>query len=87
MIANAVVDIWRCEGVEPVNKYEDDLAILQTPVPYGPFEKDGFYYTHNRASIVAAIASLEVPLHPEKGTPEFTLTFVYLGLLWDIPCR
>ncbi|EDR04694.1 uncharacterized protein LACBIDRAFT_304015 [Laccaria bicolor S238N-H82] len=47
MIANAVVDIWRAEGVFPVPKYEDDLKAFRFPSPLGPFV-DGEFTSRRR---------------------------------------
>ncbi|KAJ3563610.1 hypothetical protein NP233_g8831 [Leucocoprinus birnbaumii] len=87
MIANAVIDIWRGEGVDPVFKYEDDNCIWQLPVSSGPFEANGFFYAYDKKAALDRIAPLNVPWHPEKGTPDFCDDIEYLGLGWDLKQR
>jgi hypothetical protein len=76
MIGNAIADIWTCEGVGPVLKYEDDLAILRTPT------SSPSLYSYDRPSALKAIEPLRVPWHPDKGQ-DFAATFAYIGFLWD----
>lgn len=85
MIANAVVDIWRAEGVSPIFKYEDDLAIIRTPVANGSFlDSNGFRYEYDKGETIHRIASLCVPWHPDKGTPHFSSITTFIGLSWDL---
>jgi len=84
MIANALVDIWRAEGVKPLLKYEDDLDIFRYPVPDGQFVDGDFRYSYDRESMLSIVSSLNVPWHPEKGDPYFTSLTIFIGLLWDL---
>jgi hypothetical protein len=84
MIANAVVDIWIAEGVEPVLKYEDDLKVFRHPVTNGLFEEGGYRYHYDRSEILRRIASLNVPWHPEKGDLHFSSITTFIGLRWDL---
>lgn len=62
MIANAVIDIWRGEGIDPIFKYEDDLAIFRTPVIHGLFSgNNGFNYDYDKCNMLLRIAPLGVP--------------------------
>ncbi|KAJ3567307.1 hypothetical protein NP233_g6448 [Leucocoprinus birnbaumii] len=87
MIANAIIDIWRAEGVHPVAKYEDDNCVLRVPVPSSPFKSNGYFYAYDKSSALATITSLKVPWHPDKGTPAFHHIVEYLGLGWDLRRR
>ncbi|KAJ3555360.1 hypothetical protein NP233_g12230 [Leucocoprinus birnbaumii] len=84
MIANAVIDIWRSEGVDPIFKCEDDNCIWQLPVPSSPFQAGGYFYEYNKRTALDRITSLNIPWHPEKGTPDFCDDIEYLGLGWDL---
>ena len=85
MIANAVVDIWRAEGVFPVPKYEDDLKAFQFPSTSGPFVDGNFQYDYDQSEMLRHISSLGVPWHDEKGDECFSFVTTFIGFLWDIP--
>lgn len=88
MIANAIVDIWRAEGVDPIFKYEDDLAIIRTPVAGGPFsDTNGFSYGYDKVDMLSRIAPLHVPWHPDKGSPVFASVMTFIGLSWDLTLK
>lgn len=84
MIANAMVDIWRCEGVDPILKYEDDLSVLRLPAKKGSYQSGPFSYAYDRGQCLNIISPLQVPWHPEKGTPTFSSDFVFIGLRWNM---
>ena len=85
MIANAVVDIWRAEGVFPVPKYEDDLKAFRFPSASGLFIDGDFRYDYDRSEMLCRISSLGVPWHDEKGDECFSFVTTFIGFLWDIP--
>ncbi len=85
MIANAVVDIWRSEGVFPVPKYEDDLKAFRFPSNTGTFRDGDYAYDYDRATMMSRVESLNVPWHAEKGDKSFVFTTTFIGFLWDIP--
>ena len=85
MIANAVVDIWKGEGVFPVPKYEDDLNVFRVPSSTGTFSDGDFLYDYDRAEMLRRIQSLGVPWHEEKGDQSFSFTTTFIGFFWDIP--
>ena len=85
MIANAVVDIWRAEGVFPVPKYEDDLKVFCIPSPTGSFRDGDFFYDYDRAEMLRRIHPLGVPWHDEKGDDHFLFITTFIGFRWDIP--
>ena len=85
MIANAVVDIWKAEGVFPVPKYEDDLKVFRVPSPTGVFHDGDFSYEYDRAEMLRRIAPLGVPWHEEKGDDHFLFVTTFIGFRWDIP--
>ena len=85
MIANAVVDIWRAEGVFPVPKYEDDLKAFRFPSPSSLFVDGDFHYDYDRDEMLRRISSLGVPWHDEKGDERFSFVTTFIGFLWDIP--
>jgi len=85
MIVNAVVDIWRAEGVFPVPKYEDDLKAFQFPSASGPFIEGEFRYDYDQSEMLNRIASLGVPWHDKKGDERFSFMTTFIGFLWDIP--
>jgi hypothetical protein len=58
MITNAVVNIWRVEGVFPVPKYEDDLRAFQFPSTSGPFIHGEFCYDYDQSETLRWISSL-----------------------------
>lgn len=87
MIANAVVDIWRGEGVFPVPKYEDDLNAFRFPSDTGTIQDGDYMYNYDRATMISRIESLNVPWHAEKGDKTFVFTTIFIGFLWDIPAR
>jgi hypothetical protein len=80
MIGNAIVDIWTAEGVKPVLKYEDDIAILRFPDPEGRIVEGTYRYGYNQDDILLLIAPLNVPWHPDKGTTSFDSTLTFIGL-------
>lgn len=85
MIANAVVDIWKAEGVFPVPKYEDDLKVFRTPSSTGTFHDGDFTYDYDRSEMLRRIAPLGVPWHDEKGDDHFLFVTTFIGFRWDIP--
>ena len=85
MIANAVVDIWRAEGVFPVPKYEDDLKAFRFPSTSGQFVDGSFRYDYDRSEMLRRISPLGVPWHDEKGDERFSFVTTFIGFLWDIP--
>ena len=85
MIVNAVIDIWRAEGVFPVPKYEDDLKAFQFPSPLGSFVDGDFSYNYDQSGMLCHISSLGVPWHDEKGDKCFSFVTTFIGFLWDIP--
>jgi len=87
MIANASVDIWIAEEVEPILKFEDDLKIFRFPVENGAFEENGYRYHYDRDEILRRIALLQIPWHPEKGDPYFSSVTTFIGLTWDLVQR
>ncbi len=64
-------------------KYEDDLNVIRLPSSTGDFHENSSLYAYDRASCLDFISSLDVPWHPEKGTPFFSVDFVFIGLRWD----
>jgi hypothetical protein len=87
MIANAVVDIWECEGIRPILKYEDDLKIFRVPSVTGSFVDGEFRYDFDRDEMLRRISALGVPWNSEKGDECFTSVTTFIGYLWDIPKR
>ena len=85
MIANAIVDIWQAEGVQPILKYEDDLKIFRYPVTSGAFQQDGFQYDYDRDEALSRISSLRVPWHKEKGDSTFLFITNFIGFHWNLP--
>jgi len=87
MIGNTIVDIWSAEGVRPVLKYEDDIAIIRCPDPKGQHVEGVYRYKYNRDDALHIIAPLKVPWHPEKGTTSFSPHLLFIGLSWDLETR
>lgn len=87
MIANAAVDIWTAEGISPILKYEDDLAIFRIPTSDGQHLEGSYRYAYDRSDALNVIAPLNVPWHPNKGTKTFASLLVFIGLLWDLHNR
>ena len=85
MIANAVVDIWKAEGVSPVPKYEDNLKVFQVPSPTGVLHDGDFSFEYDHAEMLHRIASLGVPWHEEKGDNHFLFVTTFIRFCWDIP--
>jgi len=85
MIANAVVNIWRAEGVFPVPKYEDNLKVFRIPSPMGLFHDGNFSYDYDCAEMLRRIHPLGVPWHDEKGDDHFLFVTTFIGFCWDIP--
>ena len=85
MIANAVVDIWRAEGVSPVLKYEDNLKVFRIPSQAGSFPDGNFFYNYDREEMLRRIHPLGVPWHDEKGDDHFLFITTFIGFRWDIP--
>jgi hypothetical protein len=84
MIANALVDIWRAEGVHPVPKYEDDLSPFRFPTPNGRFTEGEYRYDYDCTEILRRVSPLSVPWHEEKGNRTFTSITTFIGFLWDM---
>src|ERR1700719_1636370 len=57
MIANAVVDIWEGEGINPILKYEDDLKIFRIPSVTGSFTDGNFRYDYDREDMMRRIST------------------------------
>jgi len=72
MIANAVIDIWKAEGVFPVPKYEDDLKVFRTPLPTGTFHEGDFSYDYDCADMLRCIAPLGVGMKKSATTASFS---------------
>jgi len=87
MVANAVIDIWRAEGVFPVPKYEDDLKIFRIPSSMGIFHDGDFSYDYDCTEMLRCIAPLGVPWHDEKGDSRFLFVTTFIGFRWDIPWK
>jgi hypothetical protein len=87
MIANAIVDIWKAEGIDPILKYEDDIAVFRTPISEGQHSEGSFRYAYDRSDALKVIAPLKIPWHPNKGMKLFASLLVFLGLLWDLNNR
>jgi len=85
MIANAVVDIWKAEGIFPVPKYEDDLKVFHVPSPTGPFHDSDFSYNYDCTEMLCRIAPLGVPWHEEKSDDHFLFVTTFISFQWDIP--
>ena len=85
MIANAVVDIWKAEGVFPIPKYEDDLKVFRIPSSTSTFHDGNFSYDYDRSEMLRRIAPLGVPWHDEKGDDHFLFVTTFIGFRWDIP--
>jgi len=85
MVANAIVDIWRAEGIFPVPKYEDDLKIFCTPSSTGIFHNGDFSYDYDRTEMLRCITPLGVPWHDKKGDSHFLFVTTFIGFRWDIP--
>lgn len=87
MIANAMVDVLAKLGIGPVPKYEDDLAPMRIPTPYGCY-RDGLYsYDYDRAEIIRRVESLGIPWHPEKGQAFFSSVFIFIGFEWNLELK
>jgi len=85
MIANAMVDIWLSLGYGPIPKYEDDLKPMCYPVLDGHIlGANGYCYNYDLNDMKEAIANLNVPWHPEKGTLVFASRVVFIGYEWDL---
>ena len=85
MIANAVIDIWKGEGVFPIPKYKDDLRVFQVPSSTGIFPDGDFLYDYDCPEMLRHIQSLGVPWHEEKGDQSFSFMATFIGFFWDIP--
>jgi hypothetical protein len=88
MISNAAVDIWECEGVGPIIKYEDDLSIFRVPIdkPSELYPEPRYIHAYNRTEALSRIRDLQFTWHPEKGQDSGP-SFKYIGFLWDIEAR
>jgi len=87
MIANAVVDIWTAQGIGPILKYEDDLAVFRTPTSDGRHSEGSYWYAYDQPDALNIITPLKVPWHPDKGTKASASHLVFIGLLWDLNNR
>ena len=85
MIANAVINIWRGEGVFPVPKYKDNLKIFHIPSSTRTFHDGHFSYDYDGTEMLQCIAPLGVPWHNEKGDDHFLFVTTFIRFLWDIP--
>ena len=85
MIANAIIDIWRAEGVFPVPKYEDDLKVFRIPSPMGIFHDGDFSYNYDHTEMLWHIALLGIPWHDEKGDDHFLFITTFIRFCCDIP--
>lgn len=83
MIANAGMDIWQCEGVGPLVKYEDDISVFRFP---HPSTGTHLRFAYDRTSALNLLSPLQFPWHLDKGQ-DFATTFTYIGFSWDIEAR
>ena len=68
MIGNTIVDIWMAQGIiKPIFKYEDDLNILQYPVPEGNFIDGNHRCLYDCSMALQCVSCLNIPWHPKKG--------------------
>ncbi|KAF5379454.1 hypothetical protein D9615_006559 [Tricholomella constricta] len=88
-VANASVDIWHAETRPSCLffKYEDDIEAFRYPVSDGPFHEGPYHYAHDRDSVMALVADLNIPWHPEKTDTHFSTNFTYIGFSWDLVLR
>lgn len=85
MIGNAMVDIWKAEGVTPILRYEDDLKVFRYPVRARSFHQDGFKYDYDCDEALSCISPLHVPWHKDKGDSTFLFITNFIGFCWDFP--
>ena len=80
MMGNAIIDIWICEDVNPIVKYENDVNVYQL---HGHFVEGGFSYDYDKHEAACWITSLHIPWHEAKGDPPsfflYKLTLVFCG--------
>ncbi|KAF7332532.1 Reverse transcriptase/ribonuclease H [Mycena kentingensis (nom. inval.)] len=88
-ISNAVMDVARAEGINPSNKYEDDIMACR--VPTGKIPEDGgtprgYEYDYDEAEVLRRLAPIRVPWHPleDKGQG-FAPRATYIGFEWSFP--
>ncbi|KAF5368688.1 hypothetical protein D9615_010307 [Tricholomella constricta] len=88
-VANASIDIWHAETWPSCLffKYEDDIEAVRYPVSTGPFHEGPYHYTHDRDSVMALVADLNIPWHPDKTDTHFSTNFTYIGFSWDLVLR
>ncbi|KAF5369201.1 hypothetical protein D9615_009969 [Tricholomella constricta] len=88
-VANASIDIWHAETRPSCLffKYEDDIEAFRYPVSTGPFHEGPYHYTHDRDSVMALVADLNIPWHPDKTDTHFSTNFTYIGFSWDLVLR
>jgi hypothetical protein len=84
IIANAGVDIWSAEGVDPTEKYEDDMSNFRYPIPSR--KPAPYSYTYNRTEALWRITCLRIPWHPIKFH-DYAFIFTFLGFLWNLTDR
>jgi hypothetical protein len=84
IIANAGVDIWSAEGVDPTEKYEDDMSNFRYPIPSR--KPAPYSYAYDRTEALWRIACLRIPWHPIKFH-DYAFIFTFLGFLWNLTDR
>ena len=87
MIANAVIDIWKAEGIFPVPKCKDDLKFFHIPLPMDAFHDGDFSYDYDHSEMLCHIAPWGIPWHDEKGDDHFLFITTFIGFCWDIPWK
>ncbi|KAF7324545.1 hypothetical protein MKEN_00495700 [Mycena kentingensis (nom. inval.)] len=89
-IANAIMDIAAAEGINPSNKYEDDLLFGRTPTasrvdPNG-LDPPRYWYGYDENGVRTILGPVRAPWHPDKGQG-FAPRAIYIGFLWDFEFR
>jgi hypothetical protein len=84
MIMNTGIDIWAAEGVDPTEKYEDNMSNFRYPIP--SCTPAPYLYAYDQTEALWCIACLRILWHPIKFH-DYAFIFIFLGFLWNLTNR
>jgi len=84
-IADAMVEIYKSNGIDTVIKWVDDFVFFRHPT--NAIHASTPSYSYDESAIWAIVADgLGWPWAPKKCFP-FSTTFTYIGFLWDLDAK
>lgn len=83
-IADAMVEVYKANGIDKVIKWVDDFVFFRYPMLFPV--NDAPTYPYDESTIWSVADNLGWPWAPKKCFP-FATTFTYIGFLWDLVAK